>query len=98
MNSSATIAITTIIPAPVQYAAATPLVAAVRCAAAPAAGATAETLATTAPRTAMPMTPPTCRTVCTMPLAWLRCCGAAAPSASVVPGEIVSPMPVPIAM
>ncbi len=72
--------------------------AAVKCAAAPASGSTAETLATIAPSTAMPMTPPTWRAVCTIPLAWLRCLAAAAPSASVVPGEIVRPMPVPIAM
>src|SRR5262249_15041304 len=81
--SSATAAITAIIAAPAKYAAATPSVGLWKC-------------ATIAPSTAMPTTPPTWRTVWAIPLAWLRSAAGAAPSASVVAGEIVIPMPMPM--
>jgi integrase len=58
MKTNPSTAITSIVPAPVQYAATTPLVAAFTWSAAVAVGATVETCATIAPSTAIPTTPP----------------------------------------
>jgi hypothetical protein len=54
------------------------------------------TCETTAPSTAMPTVPPTCRTVWTRPDAWPRWATGAVASASVLAGDTISPSPQPI--